>query len=248
MNNKADKNTIILSETDSSNNYAKQLLMEGEAFHGTAVLTYYQRSGKGHEGNRWESEAHKNLLLSLVLFPQFLPASNQFYLSKITSLALIDFLIDELDSVSVKWPNDIYAGDKKIAGILIENTVSGNYLHSSVVGMGLNLNQLIFSSKTPNPVSLKQITGRDYSIERAAEKVKSIFWAWYRQLKNGQATAIDSAYYSKLYRLNQWAPYKKGQYIFKAKIRGIGEFGQLIVEDRLGHVKEYLFKEIEFVI
>jgi BirA family transcriptional regulator, biotin operon repressor / biotin---[acetyl-CoA-carboxylase] ligase len=245
---KADKNTIILQEVESSNNYAKQLLVAGKACHGTVVLAYYQNNGRGYGRNQWESEAKKNLLTSVVLFPEFLPADKQFYLSKITSLALVDLLNEEIGSVSIKWPNDIYAGDKKIAGILIENSVGGNYLQSSVIGIGLNINQERFSSNLPNPVSLKQITNKEFSIESVAERLQVIFRGWYRQLKNGQTTAIDYAYFCKLYRLNQWARFKKGELIFEARIRGIGEFGQFIIEDRTGNVSEYLFKEIEFVI
>lgn len=245
---RTDKNTIFINRTDSSNNYARQLLREYGAAHGTVVLTYYQDNGKGHGKNRWQSEAGKNLLFSIILHPAFLPAGNQFYLSKITSLALVDFLNEETGLVSVKWPNDIFIGDKKVAGILIENEVSGHYLHSSVVGIGLNLNQEKFSSDLPNPVSLKQITGKDYSIEQVAEVIQAIFWKWYRQLNNGQTTAIDSAYFGSLYRLNQWARYRRGQYTFQARIRGIGEYGQIILEERSGKMKEFLFKEIEFIL
>ncbi len=245
---KTDKNTVIVSETGSSNNYAKQLISSGKAHHGTVVLTHFQSAGKGYAGNHWESEANKNLLASLVLFPEFLPAEKQFFLSKITSLALVDFLDETIDRVSIKWPNDIYAGDKKIGGILIENSVEGHYIQSSVIGVGLNINQEHFSTAIPRPVSLKQLTGREFSIESVAEKFQTHFWEWYCHLSNGQTDAIDFHYFNRLYRLNQWARFKKGEFIFEARIRGIGEFGQFILETRCGEVEEYLFKEIEFVI
>ncbi len=245
---KTDKNTISLREIDSSNNYAKQLISAGKAVHGTAVLAYYQKGGRGHAQNNWESEPGKNLLISLILFPRFLPAEHQFYLSKITSLALVDLLGEEMIPAGIKWPNDIYAGGKKVAGILIENSISGHYIHSTVAGVGLNLNQLVFSRHLPNPVSLRQITGKEYSIDFMANRLKVIFREWYRQLKNGQTTAIDSAYYNNLSRLNQWALYKKKDVVFEGRIRGIGEYGQLILEDRSGNLDEYLFKEIEFVL
>lgn len=247
---KTDKNTIILEVTDSSNNYAKQLIAENEAKHGTVVLAYFQKKGKGHAGNHWESEAKMNLLMSLVLFPEFLPTEKQFYLSKIVSLALIDFLDEEIpnENVTIKWPNDIYADDKKLAGILIENSVSGHYMHSSVVGIGLNLNQQKFSSALPNPVSLKQITEKNYSIENVAERFQAKFFEWYNHLEHQQITAIDINYFNKLYRKNQWHRFRTKNTEFEACITGIGEYGQLILEDRHGRLSEYQFKEVEFII
>ena len=247
---KTDKNTIILEVTDSSNNYAKRLIAENEAEHGTVVLAYCQKKGKGHAGNHWESEAKKNLLMSLVLFPEFLPTEKQFYLSKIVSLALIDFLDEEIpnENVTIKWPNDIYVNDKKLAGILIENSVSGHYMHSSVVGVGLNLNQVKFSSSLPNPVSLKEITGSNYSIIKSAMRFKEKFYEWHNHLEHQQITAIDINYFNRLYRKNKWCRFRKSGNIFEGRINGIGEYGQLILEDRHGRLSEYQFKEVEFII
>lgn len=245
---KADKNTIFLQDVNSSNNYAKRLIAEDKAVQGTVVLAYHQSEGKGHAGNVWESEANKNLLVSFIFFPAFLPAGAQFYLSKITSLAIIDLLHTASVFAAIKWPNDIYVGNKKIAGILIENSVSGNQLHSSVVGIGLNLNQMHFGEKVPNPVSLKQLIQKDYLIEKMAEKLKENLFSWYHELEKGKTIEIDSAYFEKLYRLNEWALFKIGAKTFEARIQGVGEYGQLILQDRQGHEKEYQFKEIEFVI
>lgn len=247
---KTDKNTIILEVTDSSNNYAKQLIAEKKAEHGTVVLAYCQENGKGHAGNHWESETKKNLLMSLVLFPEFLPAEKQFYLSKIVSLALIELLEEEIkeEKVTIKWPNDIYSDDKKLAGILIENSVSGHYMHSSVVGIGLNVNQENFSSALPNPVSIKQITGKNYSIEEMAARFQDKFYEWYIHLEHQQITAIDINYFNKLYRKNEWSLFRKNDAEFEARINGIGEYGQLILEERDGRLSEYQFKEVEFII
>ncbi len=245
---KADKNTIVLFEVNSSNNYAKRLIAEDKAVHGTVVLAYHQKTGKGHSGNVWQSEKNRNLLFSIILFPTFLPAGAQFYLSKITSLAIIELLNDESVPASIKWPNDIYVDDKKIAGILIENLVSGNHLHSSVIGVGLNLNQIQFNENIPNPVSLKQLTGKDYWIEEVAEDLNQKLFNWYHFLEMGRTIEIDATYFDKLYRLDEWALFKKGTEIFEARIEGVGEYGQLILQDRRGHENEYQFKEIEFVI
>ncbi|MFW5756455.1 MAG: biotin--[acetyl-CoA-carboxylase] ligase [Tangfeifania sp.] len=247
---KKDENTIILEVTDSSNNYAKQLIEGKKATHGTVVLAYCQKAGKGHAGNHWESEAKKNLLMSIVLFPDFLPAEKQFYISKIISLAIVDLLHEIIpdETVRIKWPNDIYAGDRKLAGILIENSVSGYYLHSSVVGLGLNLNQEKFSKEIPNPVSLKLLSGKNYSIGEMAERLQEKFYNWYAHLKLQQITAIDISYFSKLYRKNEWCWFRENNRKFMARINGIGPYGQLIMEDKNGRLKEYQFKEIEFII
>jgi BirA family biotin operon repressor/biotin-[acetyl-CoA-carboxylase] ligase len=245
---KTDKNTFIIQEVDSSNNYAKQLITAGKADHGTVVLAHFQNAGKGHAENQWESEPGKNMLASFILFPKFLRADKQFYLSKIISLALVDFLNDEMVSASVKWPNDIYIENKKLAGILIENSVSGSYIHSSVIGVGLNLNQVRFSEQLPNPVSLKQITQKNYSPETVVEQLKGKLWSWYRKLEDGQQDFIDSAYLQNLYRREKWGRFKKGDDFFEARIKGIGEYGQLVLGMRNGTERVFQFKEVEFIL
>lgn len=243
-----NKNIICLKEVESTNNYANQLVLSKAAEHGTVVLAQHQKKGRGQQGNSWESEAGKNLLASFILFPQFLPAAKQFQLSKIISLALVDFLKTETNSVSIKWPNDIYIQNKKVAGILIENSVMGSYLSSSVVGVGLNLNQEKFVSDAPNPVSLKQVTEKDYDIETVAGRITEHLNKWYKTLENGSFGNIDSAYLNHLFRMNEWVVFAKDRTKFEARITGIGEYGQLILEDRNGNFSEYMFKEVEFVI
>ena len=159
-----DKNIIVFNELDSTNNYANQLVKE-KAAQGTVVLAHYQESGRGQVGNFWESERDKNLLFSVILYPGFLEAGKQFYISKAVSLALADLLKEQLNDVKIKWPNDIYVGEKKIAGILIENTVKGITLDSSIVGVGLNVNQERFFSDARNPVSMKQLLKKDFDIQ-----------------------------------------------------------------------------------
>jgi BirA family biotin operon repressor/biotin-[acetyl-CoA-carboxylase] ligase len=222
--------------------------MSKEAEEGTVVLACFQEKGRGQRGNSWESEKGKNLLASIILFPGFLGAEKQFVVSKIVCLALYDFLISEIPDVSIKWPNDLYIGNKKIAGILIENGVKGRNIYSSVLGIGLNLNQENFISGAPNPVSLKQITGENYDINDVAGKVASLVFKWYEKLKEGNFEYIDSMYLDRLFRKNVWGVFKKGNVGFEAKIIGIGEFGQLILEERNGNISEFMFKEVEFVI
>ncbi len=244
----AGKNIIVLNEVGSTNNYANQLIVSKQAEEGTVVLAYHQNSGKGQRGNSWESEAGKNVLMSIVLYPVFLPAEKQFLISKIVSLALAGFLRKELNDVSIKWPNDLYVGNKKIAGILIENAIKGRNLFSSVVGIGLNINQEKFISDAPNPVSLKQLTGRTFDIEKVANKIAGLVLEGYEKLKNENTDEINSAYLENLFRRNVWSKFRKEETEFEARIAGIGEFGQLQLEDRNGKISEFMFKEVEFVI
>lgn len=243
-----NKNIVILNETDSTNNYANGLITEGTAVNGSVVLSHYQKSGRGQRGNTWESDPGKNLLASIILFPAFLPPGKQFYLSKIASLALYDLLVKHTQGVIVKWPNDIYVGKKKIAGILIETSILGNQFHSAISGIGLNLNQEKFSAKLPNPVSLKLITGKNFNIKETALQLREIFMKWYQKLENGCTAEIDDTYHRNLFRINEWAVFQKNGNCFEARILGTGEYGQLILEDRSGNQTSYMFKEVEFVI
>ncbi|MCA1758632.1 MAG: biotin--[acetyl-CoA-carboxylase] ligase [Bacteroidales bacterium] len=246
--NLTNKNFIFLTEVESTNNYANQLVLSKAAEHGTVVLAQYQKMGRGQQKNHWESEFGKNMLASFILYPEFLTAAKQFYISKIVSLALVDFLKTETNGVSVKWPNDIYFQNKKIAGILIENTIKGVNVSSAIIGIGLNLNQGKFFSDAPNPVSLKQNTGKDYIVETVAGQIREYFFIWYEKLQTGCFNEIDTTYYNQLFRANEWALFAKQGVQFEARICGIGDFGQLILEERNGSLSEFMFKEVEFVI
>lgn len=247
MNN-SSKKIIVLNEVESTNNYANHLILSKEAEEGTVVLAHYQKKGKGQLGNHWESEAKKNLLTSIILFPNFLPAEKQFLISKIVSLALYDFLKKRIQDISIKWPNDLYVGNKKIAGILIENGVKGRKLFTSVIGIGLNLNQEIFISDAPNPVSLKQLTGEVYDIELVVNEIVEFVFKWYEKLKTNKIDQINSFYFHNLFRKETWNKFKKDNIEFEARITGIGEFGQLQLEEKNGNISEFMFKEVEFVI
>lgn len=243
-----NKKSIFLEEVESTNNYANQLVLSKAAEHGTVVLAQHQIKGRGQQGNSWESEYGKNMLASIILFPQFLPAARQFYLSEIISLAIVDFLNSLKLRGSIKWPNDIYIDNQKVAGILIENSVMHNHISTSIIGIGLNLNQEKFISDAPNPVSLKQVTGSDYDIEAVAYTIFSMLEKWCKILEYQRFNEIDAAYLKHLFRANEWAVFAINGKQFKARISGIGEYGQLILEDENGIFTEFMFKEVEFVI
>ncbi|MFV0593514.1 MAG: biotin--[acetyl-CoA-carboxylase] ligase [Draconibacterium sp.] len=235
-----------MDEVDSTNNYAKQLVSDG-AENGTVVLAHFQTRGKGQPGNFWESEAEKNLLTSVILYPTFLDAARQFLVSKIVSLSLLELLQAEVDNVSIKWPNDIYIGNRKVAGILIENSIKGSTLDFSIIGIGLNLNQLEFQSNAPNPVSLQQLNGKLYNTQDVLKAFLNYFRKWYQLLQTEQFQQIDSAYLNHLFGFNQWRNFRKSNQVFDARITGVGEFGQLQLEGRSGKITEYMFKEVEYI-
>lgn len=243
-----DQNIIILQEVDSTNNYARQLVVSDAAVEGTVVLAHYQHQGRGQQGNHWESERNRNLTFSVVFYPDFLEPAQQFFLSQVVSLGIFSFVSEEVAGVKIKWPNDIYVGNRKIGGILIENSVQGRCLFSSIAGMGININQEVFLSDAPNPVSLKQLTGKNYPVEDLARQMVLHIFRWYEKLKCGEFYEIESAYISHLFRMGEWSVFRANGVSFEARITGIGEFGQLMLEDRNGKITGYLFKEVEFVI
>ena len=242
-----EKNIVVLNAIESTNNYASQLVSD-KPEECTVVLAQFQHKGRGQQGNYWESERGKNLLMSMILYPGFLPADKQFYISKIVSLALTEVLDAEVGQVAIKWPNDMYIGTKKVAGILIENAIKGFHLDHSIVGIGVNLNQETFVSDAPNPVSLKQLTQKEYDNLDVAKHFREFFIGWYEVLKNGEFSKIDAAYFGRLLGKNEWRIYRTGDNEFEARIAGIGDYGKLQLEDREGQFLEFMFKEVEFVI
>ena len=157
-------NLIFYNELPSTNTEASLLLKSGEQIEGTVIQTDFQSAGKGQAGNKWESEKGKNLLFSIILYPQSISPYDQFLISMTISLGICDFLDRLCTGATIKWPNDIYLGNDKIAGILIENSILGTMIETSVAGIGLNINQDNFVSIQPRPISLKMATGKEYSI------------------------------------------------------------------------------------
>lgn len=240
--------TIIRFESlDSTNNYATSLLSENNVEEGTVVLAEGQLRGRGQRDNTWESSNGENLLLSIVLYPSFLPVKYQFLISKVVALGVYDVLSLYVENVSIKWPNDVYVGDKKIAGILIENFLSGATINSSVIGIGININQQKFYSNAPNPVSLSQITGITYQKEKLLNLFLDAIDRWYMLLKNKDVTKIDTEYLNRMYRIDVLSNYKDADGCFVGRIVGVNPIGQLVVENDKGELKEYHFKEIEFL-
>jgi BirA family biotin operon repressor/biotin-[acetyl-CoA-carboxylase] ligase len=238
---------IFHENLPSTNSYAAKLLKENKVREGTIIHTNFQTAGRGHSGNTWESEDCKNLLFSLILYPSMIIPADQFIISKIISLGICDFLRQHTTNVSIKWPNDIYINNDKIAGILIEASILSDEIENVIAGIGLNINQRIFNSDAPNPVSLGVITGKTYLIEECLKSLASYIDIRYKQLLREEKTEIDSDYLSNLYRIGQWSDYRDSNVVFKGRIISVDPSGRLQVEDCNGKLNEYGFKEVSFL-
>lgn len=242
---------IDLEETDSTNRYLSDLCDNTPTapIEYTTVTARFQTSGKGQRGNSWESEAGQNLLFSTVLYPRFVEARRQFVLSQIVSLAVKEELDTYTEGISIKWPNDIYWEDRKIAGILIENVLSGSTFARSIVGIGLNLNQEVFVSDAPNPVSLFQITGHTCDIEEVLDQFADAFRTRYRQTFDiGSVQALREEYAATLYRNDGVYPYCSEDETFYASITGVEPDGHLILTTDTGEERRFAFKEVSFLL
>lgn len=239
---------IYIPQTISTNVSLAEICSKGITENLTSVYSSFQTDGRGQRGNKWESEDGKNLLFSFVIFPKELPARKHFILLQITALALFDTLSEYTEGISIKWPNDIYWKDKKICGTLIENDLRGMNIERSISGTGVNLNQKIFRSDAPNPVSLSLITGQEYDIETVLHKIMTYASGYYRMYENGENETIRKKYFDAIYRKDGFHTYKDGNGTFEAVIKNIEEDGRLVLKDRDGNVKKYLFKEVAYII
>lgn len=238
---------IYIPQTISTNVSLAEICSKGDTENLTSVYSSFQTDGRGQRGNKWESENGKNLLFSFVVFPKELPARKHFILLQITALALFDTLSEYTEGISIKWPNDIYWMDKKICGTLIENDLSGMNIERSISGTGVNLNQKIFRSNAPNPVSLSQITGQEYDIETILNKIMDSASVYYQMFENGKSEIIRKKYFDAIYRKDGFHKYKDNNGNFEAMIEDIEEDGRFILKDREGNIRKYLFKEVEYI-
>jgi len=238
---------IRLDEVESTNNYATSLLASEKVEEGTVILTFRQTHGRGYSKNVWESEDFKNLTFSLILLPRFLPASDQFLISQAVSLGLADFLQSKTDGVSIKWPNDLLIDNKKVAGILIENIVSGLNLYTSVIGIGININQTLFNGHLPHATSLSLVTGRQYPLTETLNLIIGEIMKWYKLLKEDHAGTIQKTYLDHLFRIGEKSGFLREDQVFEAQIMGIDEYGQLLLKDSSGKTEAYPFKSVEMI-
>lgn len=228
---------MFVEQTDSTNTLMREMLAKGEWPKNEGFLRAgFQTAGRGQTGNGWESEPDKNLICSILL-----PNKNLYFLNIAVSVAIIRLIGEPF---TIKWPNDIYYRDKKLAGILLENAIVGSIVKYSIAGVGLNVNQTKFTSDAPNPVSLKQITGKTYDIDQLMkdlfEEVKAVL--------NEPEERIWSKYKDHLYRREGWYTYEDQNGRFEARIIDVLPTGEIVLKDKNNKERIYHFKQVRYVL
>ena len=252
-----DFKIIHIDETDSTNRWLcnnppllrnnpslfddkGRLLRENDC---VVVVADYQTAGRGCGSNTWESERGKNLTFSMLIHPDGLPANEQFHITEVVSVALCETLEAYINNkVEIKWPNDIYVGDRKICGILIENRLQGSVIKDSIIGIGLNVNQCVFLSDAPNPVSLYQLTGQETDRDALLQQFLTAVG------RVAASSTVSEDYRARLYRKDIAAPYEDSSGRFMATLMDVEPDGRLVLQDEAGQEHTYAFKEVQFVI
>ena len=239
---------FTLKEVDSTNNYIKKLLSNSTPLvNGTVIMAENQFAGRGQQQNKWFTEQGKNLTFSIYLKPEFLPLTDQFGLTMTVSLGVYEALYPLLgEGLKIKWPNDIYYHERKLGGILIENMVQGSEIKSTIVGIGLNINQEIFPDYLPNAVSIKQILRQDYDLKTILAHICNKIEIQYLQLKTEHINIVRKQYLERLYWKDEPRVFKTTTGLLQASIKTVRENGLLVVNNN-GEDLEFSFKEIEFI-
>lgn len=246
MTNPIPANIIEIESANSTNDYLINQAENNELDNFTTIVAEEQLNGKGQIGNSWESEKNKNLTFSIYTKPA-IEIQDMFLISKSISISLIKSLLTYNIKAKIKWPNDIYVDDKKIAGILIENQFIGSKIKHSIIGVGLNINQTVFKSDAPNPISMKNLTSIELSTNEVLSNILLAFTNTYTQLKNSSYDALNSEYFNNLYRQNSFHKYKENGLVFEAQIIDVKNDGQLLLKTKADEIKAYYFKEVEFI-
>jgi BirA family transcriptional regulator, biotin operon repressor / biotin---[acetyl-CoA-carboxylase] ligase len=238
------KTMKFVPECPSTNDLMQLICQKEQLSEGAVVITSNQIAGRGQRGNSWDTEPGKNLTFSLYLKPMFLPIQRQFFLNIFVSLGISDFLTRETGKkVQIKWPNDILLEEKKVSGILIENQIVGQMLASTVVGIGLNVNQRFFG--IPTASSFFVATGIESDLQNTLESVLHCLENRYLQLKQGKYSDLRNEYLNKLFRINELQNFSRAGATFKGVITGIDETGRLQISTN-GEVQTFDIKEIKF--
>lgn len=226
---------MFIEQTNSTNTLLKELIAKGQE--PDFIYAGYQTAGRGQTGNSWESEKGKNLICSILLPPN----KNLYFLNIAVSVAILR-LFDE--PLTIKWPNDIYWKDKKLAGILLENAIIGNEVKYTIAGIGLNVNQTEFVSDAPNPVSLKQINGKEYAIDPLMQDLLEAV----HTVLNEPEEAVWSEYKAHLYRREGYWPFADHNGTFEAQIEDVLPSGEIVLRDKNGQLHTYGFKQIKYIL
>jgi len=237
----------------STNTWLRELNGGDPAFDYEVAVASFQTAGRGQKGNTWESEAGKNLLFSILAHPKGIKVREQFYISEAIALAVSDAVMAVIgpqfaSGVSVKWSNDVYWKDYKMAGILIENTLQGDSILDTVAGVGLDVNQEKFLSDAPNPISLKNITGREFDLEALLKDIVDRFIGYMELETSHERSEVDKLYQGRLYRREGYHKFRDEQGEFEACIENICPDGRLMLQTRNGEHRVYEFKQVQFIL
>lgn len=238
---------LRLKNTGSTNDY----LLGTDTQEEVCAVTDYQSAGKGMGNNTWESEAGKNLLFSILVHPTWLPATEQYLMSMAEAIAVCDAinsLFPPKEVVLIKWPNDIYWKDKKLSGTRIDGNIKGGKLADLVIGTGINVNQTVFVSDAPNPVSMKQVTGIAYDCDELLNAVLKNFAKYQKILRDNEKEEIMGMYHERLYRREGFYWYEDKDGAFEAELMGVNSNGIMTLRRKDGTCSEYEFKEVKFVM
>ncbi len=236
----------------STNTYLRELNGGDPSYQYEVAVATFQTAGRGQKGNSWESESGKNLLFSILAHPGNIKVQEQFYISEAIALAVSDSVMAAVGpeyaaDVSVKWSNDVYWKDFKMAGILIENTIQGSSILDTVVGVGLDVNQEVFVSDAPNPISLKNITGREFDLEALLSDIIARFIG-YMEKEPDDRPMVDALYHSRLYRREGLHRFRDEKGEFRASIEGVCPDGCLMLLTDNGEHRVYEFKQVQFIL
>lgn len=233
------------TETTSTNDDARR----GEYRHMDIIWAERQSAGRGQRGHTWHSTEGENITLSLVLEPTFVPIVEQFLLSEIAALSLVDTMREYDVECRIKWTNDIYVADNKLVGILIEHSLMGDTLSRTIIGIGLNVNQREFPAELPNPTSMALERGATFDRREVVEALMRNVERWYAVLERGDKAFIEQSYRELMYHRDEehTYAYPSGE-LFRATLRGVRASGELCLEHEDGIIREYAFKEVEFVL
>jgi len=238
---------IELTEVGSTNIYAMDMIQANMAAHGTCFFAGSQTAGKGQQGKIWVTEPGSNIILSVVLDSSAISLARLFELSLTVSLACHDFFSAyATGETRIKWPNDIYWRDRKAGGILIENIIRGDKWLWSVVGIGINLNQVLFPDTAKNPVSLRQITGKEFNTVSMAKELCVCLENRYQYWLKWGGKQLLKEYNDRLYKKDEWVKLKKDNRVFSCRVKNVSETGELLVEG--GVEDRFRFGEVEWAI
>ena len=216
---------------------------------GDIIWAERQSAGRGQRGHTWQSNEGENLTFTALLEPTFLPPSEQFSLLQVVALAMADMLSEYGIEAKIKWTNDIYVGDRKLVGILMEHKLQGAVIRRTIAGIGLNVNQTEFDHELPNPTSMRLIAGREFDRKEVLERIALHLKNRYEMLRRGEIKQLHLDYHQRLYRLGEEHTYALPDGTrFRGVIEGVEPQGALKITTPQGEAYKFLFKEVEFVL